>query len=60
MEWYEQQSGAQAGRLSQDHPGIEAIQSCATFIHRHRLNTTLLTTDVRKARCVVGSWRALY
>ncbi|KAF8123682.1 hypothetical protein EV363DRAFT_1403752 [Boletus edulis] len=48
MEWFEQQGSTHKGRLSQDHPGIEAIQSCATFIHRHGLNTTLLTTDIRK------------
>lgn len=49
MEWFEQQQGGtRVGRVSQDHPGIEAIQSCATFIQRHELNTTLLTTDVRK------------
>ncbi|KAG6380360.1 hypothetical protein JVT61DRAFT_8473 [Boletus reticuloceps] len=48
MEWFEPQGSTHKGRLSQDHPGIEAIQSCATFIHRHGLNTTLLTTDIRK------------
>jgi len=48
MEWFERQCGTRAGRVSRDHPGIEAIQSCATFIHRRGLNTTLVTTDVRK------------
>ena len=49
MQWFEQQRDARATCIAQDHPGIEAIQSCATFIHRHGLNTSLLTTDVRKA-----------
>lgn len=49
MEWFEQQGGVEG--ISQDHPGIEAIQSCATYIDRRGLNTTLLTTDVRKVRC---------
>ncbi|KAH0831356.1 hypothetical protein J3R83DRAFT_14018 [Lanmaoa asiatica] len=48
MEWFEQQRGTRAGHVSQGHPGVEAIQSCATFIHRQGINTTLLTTDVRK------------
>ena len=53
MEWFEQLCGTQAGRISQEHAGIEAIQSCATFIHRHGLNTTLLMTDVRKVSRMV-------
>jgi hypothetical protein len=48
MEWFERQCDTRAGEISQDHPAIEAIQSCATFIRRRGLNTTLLTTDVRK------------
>ncbi|KAF8558560.1 aldolase [Imleria badia] len=48
MEWFERLYGTKTGRISQDHAGIETIQSCATFIHQHGLNTTLLTTDVRK------------
>lgn len=53
MEWFEQQGGIHAGHISQDHPGIEAIQSCATFIHHHGINTTLLTADVRKVNRMV-------
>ncbi|KAG8216233.1 hypothetical protein J3R82DRAFT_8274 [Butyriboletus roseoflavus] len=56
MEWYEQKHGIQAGH--QDHPGIETIQSCATFIHRHGINTTLLTTDVRMVKLLRDLVRA--
>jgi hypothetical protein len=59
MEWFERQCDTRAGEISQDHPAIEAIQSCATFIRRRGLNTTLLTTDVRKVHCMALSWRVL-
>ncbi|KAF9233828.1 hypothetical protein BU15DRAFT_53390, partial [Melanogaster broomeanus] len=44
MEWFEQQ---QAASLSPYHLGVETVQSCASYIRRHKLNTTLVTTDLR-------------
>ncbi|KAF8843497.1 aldolase [Paxillus ammoniavirescens] len=50
MEWFEQQDNlaSRVASISPDHPGIETVQSCASYIRRHGLNTTLVTTDVRK------------
>ncbi|KIJ64728.1 hypothetical protein HYDPIDRAFT_28095 [Hydnomerulius pinastri MD-312] len=49
LEWFEQQDKItpRVSSTSSNHPGIEVIQSCATYIHRHRLNTSIVTTEMR-------------
>jgi hypothetical protein len=55
MEWFEQQDklASRVASISPDHPGIETVQSCASYIRRHGVNTTLVTTDVRKVISVI-------
>ncbi|KAH7883096.1 hypothetical protein F5I97DRAFT_1938958 [Phlebopus sp. FC_14] len=38
LEWFEQQHS---------HPGIEVIQSCASYIHHNKSNTSLIAADIR-------------
>lgn len=46
LEWYEQQQKL-VPKVTADHPGIEAIQTCVSYILHNRLNTTLLAADIR-------------
>ncbi|KAL4072238.1 hypothetical protein J3A83DRAFT_2999583 [Scleroderma citrinum] len=46
LEWYEKQMKS-APPVTIDHPGIEVIQTCASYILQHKLNTTLMAADIR-------------
>ncbi|KAF9224991.1 aldolase [Gyrodon lividus] len=49
MEWFEQQHSvaSRVACISPEHPGIQTVQSCASYIRLHGLNNTLVTTDLR-------------
>lgn len=46
LEWYEQQQKP-VPKLTVDHPGIEMIQTCVSYILLNKLNATLMTADIR-------------
>ncbi|KAI6160692.1 hypothetical protein EDD17DRAFT_1875323 [Pisolithus thermaeus] len=46
LEWYEQQQKP-VPKVAVDHPGIETIQSCVSYILHNKLNATLMTADIR-------------
>ncbi|KAG6331437.1 hypothetical protein ID866_7650 [Astraeus odoratus] len=46
LEWYEKQQKL-VPRVTTDHPGIEAVQMCVSYILRHKLNTILMAADIR-------------
>lgn len=46
LEWYEQQEKL-IPKITADHPGIETIQTCTSYILHNKVNCTLMTADIR-------------
>ncbi|KAH7910729.1 hypothetical protein BJ138DRAFT_71132 [Hygrophoropsis aurantiaca] len=56
LEWFEKKNGG-AFPIAPAHPGIEAIQSCASYIRYNDLKPKLMTSDIRSIpRHTLTTW----